>query len=386
MSDASFEDIPSELQIEILSRLPPKPLSRCECVSKHWNDTLTIQAFFLKHSRSYDKYSKFAFMVYSTILAYNSVFSFELSDNNSPNTKSVTVPKTTKLDIRNNWMLNISTEEVIIGKHECFTNDLVRKRNMSNICNDLVCLFDYHSTHVGLLNLKTKDFIHLPALTSKNVGRITSWHALGFDLVNKVFKVLSIYDGSKECKAAILTLGSKHWKPVEYKLPGYAATSTKKRNTNNRFYLDGVIYWVNENNEIDGTSVLTVVSFDLNLEVFTYYMVDTIPIEDVNKIRYYLTSLKGYPTLFIWKTRSDVILQLTLLNHENPKAAWNRRSFIARDFPKDFDYGSLWTCVAGGSILLDSVQPIESLVEPQEQDKSRLSCYLWYDLEKFAVE
>ncbi|XP_074270686.1 putative F-box protein At1g46984 [Silene latifolia] len=383
-SNASITNIPEELQIVILSRLPPKVLSRCQYVCKHWNTTLTIQAFMLRHSRSYDEHSKLAFVAHWTSEGSNSILSYEFLNNNSPANTTRNVPKTTKMCrvVKNIWTMEVITEEVIIGHHERFTvvTDALLNGYMSNICNDLICHNGYISTNVGLLNIKTQDFIHLPAITTKgSKGRIAYWYALGFDPESKVYKVLSIYGGKEggHTKAAILTVGSKHWKPVEYEFLRFWRR-------NNMFCLDGVIYWVNDY-EIHGASVVHVVAFDLNREVFRDYMLDTIiPIKDnVETIKYYLTSLKGNPTLFIWQKYTDEIQQLTLFNHKNPKATWNRRSFIAHDFPKDFPYGCHRTWVAGGSILLDIMKPINIFLIAKEQDNPLCK---WYDLENLAVD
>ncbi|XP_074270691.1 putative F-box protein At2g02030 [Silene latifolia] len=383
-TEFKFEDLLEDLQIYILARLPRKLLSRCKCVSKHWNTTLTIQAFMFRHSRSYGKPSKLAFVThYSETKGSVSVLSFELCDKyTTPNRKTLTVPKTTKIER--------DTEEIIIGQYKRFSEALFRRHAKSNICNDLICLFGYSSPNVGLLNLRTQDFIYIPPLTRQRVGSIRVWYALGFDPVNMVYKILSIYGGTKLCPttAAIFKIGSKHWKPVEYKFLRCAATRNWdywKRN--NSFCLDGVIYWVNDNETLGG-NVLTVVAFDLNHEVFTDYKLDTIPIKDVKKIRYYLTSLKGCPTLFVWKEESDEIQQLTLFNHKNPKATWNRRNFTSDDFPRNFPYGGAnwWNFVGGGSILLQPVKPIKNSVKSREHDKSLLSWHRWYDLENFAIE
>ncbi|XP_074270943.1 putative F-box protein At1g46840 [Silene latifolia] len=376
MNEASFVDIPEELQINILSRLSPKPLSICKRVSKHWNTTLTVQAFMLKNCLSYDKHSKLAFVAHWTTKGYDSVLSFELS------------PKTTKVSVENSRTMEIRTAEVIIGHHVRFNEALIGKHNKSNICNHLICLFDQFSTRVGLLNLKTQDFINLPAVTTESAGCNRFWYALGFDPVSNVYKVLSIYGGSKVCrtKAAIFTLGSSHWKPIENKFLGSAVIMNWRYwRSNDSLCLDGVIYWVNEI-EIHGGRVLTVIAFDLKSEVFTDYKLYTIPIKDAETIKYYLTSLKGNPTLFIWQKFNDEIQQLTLFNHKNPKGAWYRKSFIAHDFPKEFPYGCRWTRVAGGSILLQHPEePIRSLLKPKEEDNPLLSRYIWYNLENFSI-
>ncbi|XP_074270689.1 uncharacterized protein LOC141594579 [Silene latifolia] len=267
----------------------------------------------------------------------------------------------------------------IIGRRDRFTDTLFDNyicNDTSNICNELVCLFNQFSTRVGLLNIRTHEFIYLPAVTIKRFGS-RFWYALGFDPVSKVYKVLSIYGGRYVCrtKAAIFTLGSKHWKPVEYKF-------LNCWRCNNKLCLHGVIYWVNDY-QIHDANVLTVVAFDLNREVFIDNELVSIPFNKVHLVKYYLTSLKGNPTLFIWEKEGDEIQQLTLFNHKNPKAAWNTRSFIAHDFPKKFPYGCVQTCVAGDSIVL---QPIKSYVESQKPYKSYSSRYRCRDLEKFAVE
>ncbi|XP_074270363.1 F-box protein DOR-like [Silene latifolia] len=389
MSDPSFEDIPEEIQIEILSRLPPESLSRCKFVSKHWKDTLTIKAFLLNQSLSYNIHSKRSVMALAQSVPgkFNSILLFELTDN-THNTTPLTVPKATPMSVVISWENGRKTsfEEVIIGYQPDSTRRLAAwHEHMSNICNDLVCIFNESTKRVGLVNVKTQDSIRLPAI---KVGCVDSflrfWYALGFDPVNKVFKVLSINDLSKGCgtKAAILTVGSKYWKPIEYEcLP--CSVTENSRSSNNSFCLDGVIYWVNETEIGLYGTMLTVVAFDLNCETFRdYELVDK---DDGPFGYYYLTSLKGCPTLFIWDWESDEIQQWTLFNHKNPNVAWNKTSFIAHDFPKIFNYGCRWTCVAGSSILVHQVTP-QDFVEPSEPLFWYWNWYMLYDLEKFAVE
>ncbi|XP_074270613.1 putative F-box protein At1g32420 [Silene latifolia] len=356
-SNASNADVPEEIQIEILSRLPPKSLSRCKCVSKHWNDTLTIQAFWLRYSRSYDKHPKLAFVLHSSVWGKESVISFELNDDNTPKAET--------------------TSSLIRGKDEYFT-DFIPLSNyfyMSNICNDLICLFIPSSTCVGLLNIKTRDFIRLPAITIKPVNQLF-WYALGFDPVQQVFKVLNISykSGNKECstattKAAILTVGSKYWNSIDYEslpssVPGWSTNS---------LCLDGVIYYVHQNT-IDNVTVITVVAFDLNREAFRDNLFVKTPTRHIPS-KYYLTSLKECPTLFIWKMRSEVE-QWTLFNHKNPNAAWKRRNFT-HNFPMMVPYDGRNIPVAGGSTLLHHRKSIDS----------ECSWYsLLYDLENFAIE
>ncbi|XP_074270661.1 putative F-box protein At3g52320 [Silene latifolia] len=364
-SDVSFVDIPEEIQLDILSRLPPKSLSRCQYVSKHWNHTLTIQAFFLKHSRSYDKHSKLAYVARFNNWRNGSVISFDLNDDNTPKTAG----------------------SLVIGRDVYFADfPMTNYFHMSNICNDLICLFDKDSTFAGLINIKTRDFIRLPAITIKSEGPFRLWYALGFDPVHKVFKVLSIiYESTiKEgttTRAAILTVGSKHWNPINYKcLPSSLIKKSPRRTIINSLCLDEVIYWVHKNT-IDNVSVLTVGSFDLNREAFRDTELVTTPMKDWT-FRYYLTFLKECPTLFICKMKNYYtgevkVEQWTLFNHKNPNAAWKRRIFTTTDFPKEVTYGYYGIPVAGGSTVIQYSKSIDSNHE--------CSWYLSYDLEDFAV-
>ncbi|XP_074270659.1 putative F-box protein At3g52320 [Silene latifolia] len=371
--NTSNADIPEEIQIDILSRLPPKSLSRCKCVSKHWKDTLTIQVFLLKHSRSYDKHPKLAFVEHSTCWRKDSVISYELNDDNTPKITitSVAKKKTTTSRVRGH---DVYYTEFLMG------NSFYK----SNICNDLICLFDPFSTCVGLLNLKTRDFIRLPAITTaittKPVDLFRFWYALGFDPVHKVFKILcSIYQsGSKECttKAAILTVGSKYWNPVDLKsLPSSLIENSPLRSISNSVCLNGVIYWVHCQNTNGNSIVLTVGAFDLNREAFRDNELVTTPI---NHRRYYLTFLKERPTLLIWKMQYDAtdgVEQWTLFNHKNPNASWKKRIFTKKILIV-VPYGAQGATIAGGSTLLQYSKWINS----------DYSWYLLYDLEKFAIE
>ncbi|XP_074270680.1 putative F-box protein At1g32420 [Silene latifolia] len=358
-SDASNADIPEEIQIDILSRLPPpKSLSRFKCVSKHWNDTLTLQAFLLRHSRSYDKHPKLGFAVCNRYWANDSIISFELNDDNTPKI----------------------TASQIIGKDAYFPISNYYYSCMSNICNDLICLFRPSLTCVSLINIKTRDFIQLPGITMKS--RLIFWSALGFDPVHKVFKVLSIIkkSTSKGCvttTAAILTVGSKYWKPIEDESLPSSMTENFHWYRTDTLCLNGVIYWVAKY-ITDYLIVLTVVAFDLNREGFkgnelvTTYRRNT-------RLGYYLTSLKECPTLFIWKIKSEdtqEVEQWTLFDHKNPNATWKKRNFTVPNFPIKVPCGSQCIPTAGDSTLLQCSKKINS----------ECSWYLSYDLENLAIE
>ncbi|XP_074270679.1 putative F-box protein At1g46984 [Silene latifolia] len=354
---ASNANITEEIQIDILSRLPPKSLSRFKCVSRHWNDTLTIQAFLLKHSRSYNKHPKLAFVEHSTCWSKGSVISYELNDDNSPKT---TTPR-------------------IRGHDVYFTNFFMSNSfYKSNICNDLICLFHPFSTCVGLLNIKTRDFIRLPAITIKSGDRFRFGYALGFDPVQKVFKVLcSIYRSTNKgytTKAAILTVGSKYWNPIDLKsLPSSETKKSALRSITDSLCLNGVIYWVHQNTTscFGNFIVLTVVAFDLNSEAFRDNELVTTPIK--SQRQYYLTSLKECPTLFIWNNmqfdETDEVEQWTLFNHKNTNAVWKKKNFTN-------NFSIEVATIAGGSTLLQYSKWINS----------EYSWYLLYDLEKFAIE
>ncbi|XP_074270644.1 F-box protein At1g53790-like [Silene latifolia] len=232
-SNASFVYIPEEIQLDILSWLPSKSLSRCKCVSKHWNDTLTIQAFLVSHSRSYGKPPKHWFVPTSITWKKRSVISFELNDDNTPKTTTWPVSKL-----------------LIRRKYVYFTDFPIRDyRFVSNICNDLICVFKTSPTRVALLNIKNRDFIPLPPITKESMSAFQSRYSLGFDPVHQVFKVLSIgyRITSKECPiimVAILTVGSNYWNPIDFEsLPSSVIKDSPLWNTGS-VCIDGVIYLI----------------------------------------------------------------------------------------------------------------------------------------------
>ncbi|XP_074270359.1 putative F-box protein At5g52610 [Silene latifolia] len=344
-SDASFAYIPEEIQIDILSRLPPKSLSRCKCVSKHWNDTLTIQAFLVSHFRSYGKHPKLWFGMISITWGSGWLISFELNDDNTPKT---TIWLEGKLHIR--------------GKEVHFTDFLIRNYAfMSNICNDLICVFYPYSTSVGLLNIKTQDFIPLPPIT-KTGDFYSSWYSLGFDPVHQVFKVLSISYNfiSSIIMVAILTVGSNYWNPIHFKsLPSSVIKGSRKYNTGS-VCIDGVIYSVYKN-RINNPTVLTITAFDLNREAFRDNELVT-PMRHCS-FRYGFTSLKEYPTLLIWERKSyetEEVEQWTLFNHKSPNATWKRRNFNNHNIQTMLPYDPYIIYVGGGSTLLQYSEKINS--------------------------
>ncbi|XP_074270629.1 putative F-box protein At1g47730 [Silene latifolia] len=378
-SNASKADIPEDIQVEILSRLSFKSLSRGKCVSKHWNDTLTIQAFLLKHSRSYDKHPKLAFVVKSSIWRKRSIISFELNDDNTPKTETVTVakPKTTAPLIRGQdvYFTDLPKSDLVdrdFGYSDSFY--------MSNICNGLICLFRPYSTFLGLLNIKTPDFIQVPPIiiTMKSMSVFRCSYALGFDPVQQVFKVLNISYGrrSDECtttttKAAILTVGSKYWNLIDNEsLPSSVTDNSSSWTTTNSLCLDGVIYLLRKKLFSN-----VIVAFDFNSKAFRDYELVMTPITHETFSQSYLTCLKQCPTLFIWNMQSDRtedVEQWTLFNHKNPNATWKRRNFTN----KFSIYCTHVATIAGGSTLLQFSELIDS----------EYSLYYFYDLEKFAIE
>ncbi|XP_074270677.1 putative F-box protein At1g60370 [Silene latifolia] len=360
--DASNADIPEEIQIDILSRLPPESLSRFKRVSKHWYTTLTIQAFLIRHSLSYDKHPKLGFALRSRFCRKKSIISFELNDDNTPKT----------------------TGSLVRVKDVYFIDFLINYYSfMSNICNDLICLVRNRpfSSSFSLLNIKTREFTQLPAITNKSM--LISRTALGFDPVHKVFKVLCVIHKRENedyaiSMVAVLTVGSKYWNPIEYQ-------SLPSSLTNNIFWfwkesvcVNGVIYWVLKTT-IDNFNVLTVIAFDLSREAFRDIELVTRHARGTIS-RYYLTSLKECPTLLIWKINKDdeteEVEQWTLFDHKNPNVAWKRRNFTDHNFPITVCYGSYDIPAAGSSTLLQYSASIDS----------KCSYYLSYDLENFAIE
>ncbi|KAG2243065.1 hypothetical protein Bca4012_060911 [Brassica carinata] len=243
--ETESRSLPVDLIIEILTKLPPRSLSRLICVSKLWLSIIHGKYFndlYLTRSSTRPRLLLHRYSHDTRSSHYSS-----LSKNQLSLVDSVTLPG-----------LQISPP-----------------------VRGLICCVDHYSSIVVIGNPSTGQFLTLTDV-------ITDQIFFGYDPVNDLYKVLSMnfvhnIDRSVVIeKSQVLTLGGgqESWRMIECKYPYYPGTQGKCHN--------GVVYYGAWSNLTDRRSV--VVCFDLRSEEFSLI---TLP-EDVQIVSYIESDLVSY--------------------------------------------------------------------------------------------
>ncbi|CAN7090918.1 unnamed protein product [Brassica rapa subsp. narinosa] len=277
--DTESLSLPVDLIIEILTKLPPRSLSRLICVSKLWLSII------------HGKY-------------FNDLYL----------TRSSTRPRLLLHrychDTRRSHYSSLSSEPSLgdsITLPGCQISPPVR---------GLICCVDHDSSIVVIGNPSTGQFLTL-------TDAITDIIFFGYDPVNDLYKVLSMYfvhdiDGSVVLeKSQVLTLGGaqESWRVIECKYPYYPGTQGICHN--------GVVYYGAWSNLTDRRSV--VVGFDLRSEEFSLI---TLP-EDVKIVSRFESDLVRYngniALVNVSLTRKfDLWVLMDVKKHE-----WSKYSVVA---------------------------------------------------------
>ncbi|XP_019094487.1 PREDICTED: putative F-box protein At1g30930 [Camelina sativa] len=199
VSGKTFDSIPDELIIEIFSRLTTKSIARCRCVSKLWNSLAPIRSGFHRHDFTelfltkssarprlligVGKYSELRF--YSTL---------QPQPQNSY--EKLSSPVVAATEFHTKFSIGIS-------EYKCsYTSGLIYFHNMRIPRDD-------EDVKRVICNPLTGQYVILPQL------RGASYSYLGFDPVNKEFKVL--FMSSHDTDHYILTLGTGElrWRKIQ---------------------------------------------------------------------------------------------------------------------------------------------------------------------------
>ncbi|XP_010460917.1 PREDICTED: F-box only protein 12-like isoform X1 [Camelina sativa] len=234
--------IPTDLIIEIVSRLPAKSAARCRCVSKPWRSILRRQGFtdlFLTRSKAYPR----------LLLAVRqdgewSFYSTPQPQN--PSEKSSLVVSAADFHIKfskGTSGYNCSYASGLIYFHKmCIPREDEDLKRV--ICNPL-----------------TGQYVILPELPPELRGG--SYSYLGFDPVNKEFKVLfmstCMYIADNDTDHYILTLGAEELRWREIKCPFTHEPFWE------RICIDGVLYYSAQHGIYD-----VIVCFDVRSETFKF--------------------------------------------------------------------------------------------------------------------
>ncbi|XP_023640387.1 F-box protein DOR-like [Capsella rubella] len=238
----------ADLIIEILLRLPSKSIARCRCVSKVWSSILGLAHFtelFLKKSSARPQIL-FALKDYDKMWFFSSPQPQNIPDENLP-AVTATYHMSVRFDHR---YTNISP----INGLFCLRTG----RNLKGRQNPLLELV--------IFNPSTGQSLVLPKM--KTMRRVGLHSYLGYDPVEKLFKVLSMswLVGGRNIsfeEHQVLTLGTREpsWRMIECSRPHFTLD-------NNGICINGVLYYKAADNMYSEDSM--VVCFDVRSEKFRF--------------------------------------------------------------------------------------------------------------------
>ncbi|EOA34437.1 hypothetical protein CARUB_v10021972mg [Capsella rubella] len=261
MEDASFDEVPEELQMRIMSRLPLKSLVTCLCVAKKWATLISTKAFRDRYLDKSMTRPRFLFVsgIHRTEALFHSVYQKELLSS---------------------------------GQQQIRTND-APLAEVSQPVRGLICLHD-GSTNVVICNPGAKKFLSLPQIQRPDGATIRCF--FGYDESNDVFKVLCAKQfgdgkGSKEFQVYTVKEGAvedSSWRRITCE---HDHSPLSSQLSTQGLCIEGVLYYVAQPSS--GKS-LVIMCFNLSSEDFSVIEVpERVENSRVNDHRWKLVNYKG---------------------------------------------------------------------------------------------
>ncbi|POO01824.1 F-box domain containing protein [Trema orientale] len=223
---ASFSNLPEDVVVEIMSRLPTESLLRFKCVRK--SSYVLINA-----------------LVRNPIFVNRHLY-------NSSNKISCLIFKRCKNNITNQQgILTISSEEdnpsiylnyvakEFVPSVSLFGSKFYGPRSH---CNGIICQFS--DRNILLCNPSTMEYKLLPGpcFDDKPLWKIR-YVGFGYDAIDDVYKVVRVYRCFGLIRADVFILGSDCWREIEMKI-GSEDDELSYRFGEEQVYCKGVYYWM----------------------------------------------------------------------------------------------------------------------------------------------
>ncbi|KDP39340.1 hypothetical protein JCGZ_01097 [Jatropha curcas] len=284
--------LPQELIVEILSRLPVKPLIRFKCVCKTWQFIISDPEFAkLQLKRAMEN--------------NNNVNCYRVLLSTWP-PQSVDFEEPCNGDI-SNAVIELRYPAIVKGPPNDFYVGILGS------CNGLVCLLDAYGS-MFLWNPTTGKYKELPKPDGARYGMYL--HGLGYNFSTDDYVVLFAShftsNDSKETIFELYTLKTGIWRRIEDTdlAPQFCGRSG--------LYWNGALYWL-EIKESGNNEVFFVVAFDIVEEKFKEVM--TLPY-DVNSHDLSL-GISGN-CLCIFVEHTEICFEALMLNVNATEASWTR--------------------------------------------------------------
>ncbi|XP_059640114.1 F-box/kelch-repeat protein At3g23880-like isoform X2 [Cornus florida] len=235
--------LPEDVTIEILLRLPVKSLIRAKAVCKNWYNIIKNPNFVTKHSNHQSNSG--CLLVYG-FHSISQKYAFSLFPD---------VPLTGSLPVNQN---------VVVVPH------LLGVIPYSGI----LCLFNCKSNCFALWNPATREFRSLPAFPRKRspTSLVMSYldvFGFGLDPITNDYKVVwiqwtpEVIRSSSEYDVAVYTLSTDSWRHLDVFLP-YANIGNLRSFMFANTCINGVYHW----NAIDNDNKSLILAFDMGNELF----------------------------------------------------------------------------------------------------------------------
>ncbi|CAA0384740.1 unnamed protein product [Arabidopsis thaliana] len=237
------EEIPDDLLIDVFSRLPIEDVARCRCLSRVWSSILRRRYFtelFHKMSSTRPRIL-FTFLYYGKRLFYSMPQDLDPSNHYSP------LP-----------YFSISYSPISAHYHMHFPKVLGAS---AKVCPPILGLICCKSSKTMIFNPSTRESKFIS--TTKRVGvKSTSF---GYDPIDKLFKVLSMYD-DYVCRVSTLGTEEVTWRTVECTVPHHPLHS--------EICMDGVLYYLARRVGDETPKPYMVAAFEVRLERFKFLPMD----------------------------------------------------------------------------------------------------------------
>ncbi|KAL2920962.1 hypothetical protein RDABS01_012453 [Bienertia sinuspersici] len=187
-----IEEIPSEIMLDILSRLPTKTCLKCKLVCKEWYEIITSDEFDARRS------------------SYTTMLLRAMSYSNRIDFLLIEIDKSSKVDDDGNLIVGVDAMMRFKSKITVPYQKLI----VVNECNGLICLISYHKWYPYIiLNLLTGEQV-IVNQEWRSPSCLSEVYGLGCCPVSGQYKVVRIIDGYHGRVAEIQTLGTNEWRTL----------------------------------------------------------------------------------------------------------------------------------------------------------------------------
>ncbi|PON56162.1 F-box domain containing protein [Parasponia andersonii] len=223
---ASFSNLPEDVVVEIMSRLPPESLLRFKCVQKSWHvliKALVRNPIFVKKH------------LYNSSNKISCLF-FKCSENNITNRQGILTISDDE-DSPSRYLTYVAKE--FVPSLSLFGSKFYCPRAH---CDGIICQFS--DRNILLCNPSTMEYKLLPGpcFDDKPLWRIR-YVGFGYDAIDDVYKIVRVYRCFGLIRADVFNLGSDCWREFKMKIES-GDDELSYYFGEEQVYCKGVYYWM----------------------------------------------------------------------------------------------------------------------------------------------